>query len=139
MFLTEIKEEHLKPYSDKIKGKTALVIRTGYDKWLEANKKHNPKNIPYFTKEATYFINRFKDIKVVGTDSLTVDKPMEHYAHQKFKDNLLVECLVNLHSIPEKNRFDFDLQTSPIAIIGATGGPVNAYAFIKLNNGDVNE
>lgn len=132
-YLVKVKEEHLKPYSKMLSEKKAVIIRTGYDRWLEANKKHNLDKIPYLTKEAGDFIADFNNIKVIGTDSLTVDAVGEHYVHKKFKGRLIVESLVNLHSIPEESRANFDLQTSTIAITGATGGPVAAFAFIKLD------
>ncbi len=128
-FLTEIKKEHLEPHNKIIAGNGAVIIRTGYDKWLEANKKHDPDKIPHFTKEAVDYINQF-NLKVIGTDSLTIDPMGEHYAHQVFKEKLIVEGLVNLYSIPQQ---EFDLQTAPIVIKGATGGPIAAYAFINAN------
>jgi kynurenine formamidase len=131
-YLVRIKKEHLEPYFDIISRKRAVIIRTGYDRWLEANRKHNPDKLPYLTKNAGNFIAQFNNIKVIGIDSLTVDSVREHYVHQKFKEKLIVESLVNLHSIPEDNRRNFDLQTSTIAITGATGGPVAAFAFIKI-------
>lgn len=131
----EVKKEHLTPFSKIIANKGALIIRTGYDKWLEANNPHEPKNIPYLTKSAADFIMKFKNLKVIGTDSLTIDpchdEPV-HYAHQAFKDKLIVESMVHLYEIPLKARNDFYLQTSPIRIVGATGGPIVAYAFIQI-------
>jgi kynurenine formamidase len=44
---------------------------------------------------------------------------------------LIVESMVNLHSIPKDKSSSFDLQTSPVRIVGATGGPITAYAFIE--------
>ncbi len=133
-YLNKITGRHLLPYVDQIKESSALILRTGYDKWLEANKKHIPNNIPYIDKSAVDVISQFKKLKVIGIDSLTVDKVGEHYAHKKFKDRLIVECLVNLYGIPKQYRAGFYLQTSSIAIIGATGGPVLAYAYIPVIN-----
>lgn len=134
-YLVEVKKEHLMPFSKIIAKKGAAIIRTGYDKWLEANKPHEPKDIPYFSKPAADFIRKFKNLKVVGTDSLTIDPCNEnpvHYAHQAFKDKLIVESMVHLYEIPAKSRNDFYLQTSPVRIVGATGGPIVAYAFVEL-------
>lgn len=130
-YLVEVKKEHLKPHSKIFSKKKAILIRTGYDRWLEANKKHLPGKIPYLNKEAADFLSEFKNIKVIGIDSLTIDPSGKHYAHQKFKELLIVESLVHLYDIPKNSRDDFDLQTSPIRIVGATGGPIIAYAFIK--------
>lgn len=134
-YLVEVKKHHLAPFAKTIAKKSAVVIRTGYDKWVEANKSHNPKNIPYLSKDAADFIAGFKNIKVIGTDSLTVDacreKPI-HYAHKLFKEKLIVESMVHLYEIPPNARSNFHLQTSPVRIVGATGGAIVAYAFIGL-------
>lgn len=134
-YLVEVKKEYMVPFSKIIADKGALIIRTGYDKWLEANNPHEPKSIPYLAKSAADFIMKFKNLKVIGTDSLTIDpchdEPV-HYAHQAFKDKLIVESMVHLYEIPAKSRSNFYLQTSPVRIVGATGGPVVAYAFIRL-------
>ncbi len=130
-FLTEIKKKYLEKYSDIIENKTSLIIRTGYDKWLEKNKKHIPEKIPYLDKEAADFISEF-NLKIIGIDSLSVDSVKSQYCHKKFKNSLIVESLVNLYSIPENSRENFTLQTSPIKIKGASGGPISAYAFIKI-------
>ncbi len=111
----------------------AVVIRTGYDKWLEANRPHKPKNIPYLSRGAAQYLASLRNLKVVGIDSITIDacgreQPV-HVAHKILKDKLIVESLVHLYEIPKKI---FDLQTSPVKIAGATGGPITAYAFIEL-------
>jgi len=132
MYLKKITAGHILPYIDRIKKNTAVIIRTGYDKWLELNKKHIPDNIPYLEEGAVNLILKFKKLKVIGIDSLTVDKIGKNYAHKKLKDKLIVESLVNLYSIPQENIDSFYLQTSPIAIVGATGGPILSYAYIPL-------
>lgn len=128
----EIKKEHLEPFSSLLSKKEAVLIRTGYDKWLEANKPHTPENLPYLNAEAAEFLSSFKNIKVVGIDSLTVDPPGKHAAHQLLKNVLIVESLVHLYEIPLEAREDFTLETSPVQIVGATGGPIVAHAFIEL-------
>jgi len=110
----------------------AVLIRTGYDKWLEANKPHIPESLPYLNKEAAEFLASFKNIKVIGIDSLTIDPVGSHNSHQTLKSLLIVESLVHLCEIPKEARNNFDLQTSPVRIVGATGGPIAAYAFISL-------
>jgi len=130
-WLVEVEERHLIPHASLIAKRRAVVIRTGYDRWLEANRPHRRKNIPYLSKGAARMLAGLKNLRVIGTDSLTVDAQGSRYVHQKFKDRLIVESMVNLYSIPKANRLAFDLQTSPIAIVGSTGGPVAAYAFIK--------
>ena len=131
-FVVEITKEHLLPYKTLFAEKEAVLLRTGYDRHLENNYPHDPGMLPYLTAEAAAFVASFKNIKVVGTDSLTVDPDGEHTAHRLLKEKLIVESLVHLHAIPSENRESFDLQTSPVRIIGATGAPVTAYAFIGL-------
>lgn len=121
----------LKQYEKLLFEKEAVLIRTGYDKWLEANLPHQAELLPYFTPEAAAYLALFKNLKVVGTDSLTVDPPGSHEAHQLLKEKLIVESMVHLHEIPKEHFNCFDLQTSPLSIIGATGGPVIAYAYIS--------
>ncbi|MFA6227972.1 MAG: cyclase family protein [Patescibacteria group bacterium] len=130
-YLLEVKKKHLKPFVELFSQKSAVLIRTGYDKWLEANNPHQPENLPYLSKEAAEFIASFPNIKVVGIDSLSVDPAKSHVAHQELKRVMIVESLVHLNEIPQEHRLNFSLQTSPIKIIGATGGPVVVYAFIK--------
>lgn len=131
-YLVEVSKSHLIPFSKLLKEKSAIVIRTGYDKWLENNLPHNPETIPYLDEEAASFIASFQNIKVVGIDSLTVDKPGTNSSHKSLKDKLIIESLVHLYDIPESSRKSFDLETTPIKIIGSTGSPVIAYAFIEL-------
>lgn len=131
-YLIKVGKKHLESFAKLFSQKKAVLIRTGYDKWLEANKPHNPENLPYFTKQAAEFIASFDNIKVVGIDSLTVDPVGIHDAHQILKNTLIVESLVHLDEIPLEARDGFDLQTSPVEIVGATGGPIVAYAFVGL-------
>lgn len=130
-FLTKISLDDLEPFKKLFSEKGAVIIRTGYDKWLEQNFPHTPERLPYFTEDAAKYLASFTELRVVGLDSLTVDPPGLHDAHQALKEKLIVESMVNLHNIPKENRNAFDLQTSPIRIVGATGGPVTAYAYIE--------
>jgi kynurenine formamidase len=131
-YLRNISKIHLIPYIDRIKNMGAIVIRTGYDKIVQKNQKHARRKIPFFDKSAVDFLLKYSKCNVIGTDSMTIDGPGEKYAHKKFSEKLIVESIVNLSHIPKLNRFNFDLQTSPISIIGATGGPVLAYAYIAV-------
>ncbi len=130
-FLKEISKKDLTPFESLFLEKGAVLLRTGYDKWLEKNFPHKPELLPYLSPEAAAYLASFKNIKVVGTDSLTVDPDGSHTAHQLLKEKFIVESMVHLHAIPEESRSAFDLQTSPVRIIGATGGPVTAYAFVE--------
>ena len=129
--IREIKQEHLEPHKKQLSNVGAVVIRTGYDKWLEANKPHNPENLPYLDREAAKYLASFKKIKVVGVDSLTIDKPGRHDSHILLRDRLIVESLVHLYQIPQRARTKFDLMTAAVRIETATGGPIVAYAFVK--------
>ena len=85
-------------------------------------------------KEAAEFIASFDNVNVVGVDSLTIDPVGKHDAHWILtKDKFVVESLVNLDQIPLEHRMNFDLQTSPFRIKGATGAPVVAHAFVKVD------
>lgn len=129
-FLTHITREHLAPFTQNLKQCGAIVIRTGYDRWVESNFPHHVEKIPYLNPDAANFLADFPNLKVIGIDSLTIDKPGENYSHRKLRDKFIVECLVHLYCIPDHSRNSFLLQTSPIAIVGATGGPVAAFAYI---------
>ena len=130
-FITEITKENLKPFSSLLSKKGAVVIRSGYDRWTENNYPHSPDMLPYLTGEAAEYLASFANLKVVGIDSMTVDPHGSHTAHQLLKEKLIVESMVHLYTIPTESRSSFDLQTSPVRIVGATGGPVTAYAFIE--------
>lgn len=128
--ILEVSRNHLREKEKLLKNVGALVIRTGYDRHLEGNKPH-AKQIPHLSKEAAEYIASFKNIKVIGIDTLSVDPCGHQECHRLLKDKMIVESLVHLHLIPDRARTDFTLQTSPIIIHGATGGPVLAYAFVK--------
>ena len=131
-FLTEITKEHLLPYASLLAEKEAVLFRTGYDQWTEKNLPHRVELLPFFNEEAAAYLASFENLKVIGTDSLTVDPDGVQTAHRLFKKKLIVESLVHLYAIPKENHNHFDLQTSPIRIVGATGGPVTAYAFVEI-------
>lgn len=132
VYLKEVERKHLEPYRERLAGVGAVLIRTGYDRWLESNRPHTPSAIPYLTEDAGKFIAGFDHIKVVGIDSITIDPTGRHAAHRALNSRMIVESMVHLHDIPTDRRSGFDLQTTPVRIIGATGGPVVAYAFVEL-------
>ena len=82
--------------------------------------------------DAAKYIDSFTNLKVFGIDSITIDPVGVRVAHRTLKRFMIVESLVHLSQIPENNRRNFDLQTSALRIVGATGGPVVAYAYIPL-------
>jgi kynurenine formamidase len=129
-YLARVTKKHLQIYELMLQRLKAVIIRTGYDKLIEINRPHVPENLPYLEKEAADYINSFDNIRVVGIDSITVDPPGTHTAHQILKNKMIVESLVHLGDIPADKRNDFYLQTNLIKIEGATGGPVAATAWI---------
>jgi kynurenine formamidase len=131
-FRTEINMIDLLPFEGLLGEKSAVLLRTGYDKWLESNFPHDPEKLPYLSPDAAEFIASFENLKVVGTDSLTVDPHGSHKAHKLLKNKFIVESMVHLHAIPVTHMDNFDLQTTPLRIVGATGGPVVAHAFIEI-------
>lgn len=134
-YLVEVTEKHLFKHVSKMSRVNAILIRTGYDNFLEANKKHIPENIPYLTKEAAGLLAKLKNIRVVGIDSITIDacgreEPV-HDAHEILtKDKFVVESIVNLHKMPRRNRFT--LQTGIGGYVqGSTGAPVLARVYFS--------
>ncbi len=134
IFLSEVRKEHLVQFSGILSTTEALIIRTGYDRWIERNDPHQPELLPYLNRDAAEFIASFSNIRVVGIDSLTVDAYGQQVSHLALKHKMIVESLVHLYEIPERHRMNFTLQTSPVRIEGATGGPVVAYAYIELQS-----
>lgn len=132
-YLLEVTREELLPFKESLKKVGAVLIRTGYDKWIESNKKHSPKDIPHLKKDAVEFLASFDNLKVIGIDSLTIDPIGSSFAHHNLTNSkLVIESLVNLYKIPKQNINNFTLQTKPLVIVGATGGPIMVYAYIKV-------
>ncbi len=131
-YLVKIEKKHLESFSEKLNEVGAIIIRTGYDRWLEENRKHVPENLPYLTREAAEYLASFENLKVVGVDSLTVDPVGKHESHQALRNKMIVESIVHLHEIPSDKLSRFDLQTTPVRIKGATGGPVVVHAYCSL-------
>ncbi len=125
---------HLEPHADALRAMSAVVVRTGAELWRLSGRPFPPEAIPGFTAEAGAFLAGFENLRVVGTDSLTVDifDPLlpRHAVHQALKEKLIVESLVHLHEIPEASRKRFLLQTALVKIHGATGCPVVARAWL---------
>jgi len=131
-YLREINVCHLRSFSQWLQDAEAIVIRTGYDRFIEANILHQPGTMPYLTADAALFLAGFENIRVTGIDSLTVDAYGKQTSHMALKRMMIVESLVHLYEIPQEAHIRFTLQTSALRIEGATGGPVIAYAFIEI-------
>lgn len=131
-YLVRIEKEDLELHANMLASRDAVLLRTGYDRWIDENRAHGKEDLPHLSPEAAEFLAGFKRLKVVGTDSLTIDAYGVRDAHHALtKDRLVVESLVNLYEIPQNARADFYLETSPVRIVGATGGPVIARAFVE--------
>lgn len=134
--LRKITLAHIKPFEVAIKKVSALVVRTGAERWRLENKPYSPEVIPYFSAEAGEYIASFDNLKVVGIDSLTVDevnlKNPVHQVHWSLRDKLIIESLVNLDQIPKEYHDGFLLQTALLKIKGATGCPVIARGYLVL-------
>jgi len=130
-YLAKITKKHLEAFTELFQTKGAVLIRTGYDKWLEENRPHIGENLPYFEKEAAEWIASFENIRVVGIDSLTIDPPGIHFAHWALKEKLIGESFPYLYKIPLESKENFTLISIPIVIKKATGGPLAAAAVIE--------
>jgi len=133
--LRTVRAAHLEPFSGALQRVTAVLVRTGAEAWRLSGRPFSPRVIPGFTAEAGAFLAGFEDLRVVGTDSLTVDvvnpdSPV-HTVHRALKHKLIVESLVHLDDIPAENRNRFLLQTALVKILGATGCPVVARAWLS--------
>ena len=131
-YLRQILMEDLESYKDLFAEKSSVIIRTGYDKYIESNQKHIADKIPSISLDAAKFMASCNNLNVIAVDSLTVDDVDSNEIHKLLKDKLIVESMVHSYNIPDRNRKEFDLQTSTVSIIGATGGPVTAFAYIRI-------
>lgn len=134
-FLPRIERSHLEPHENEIRAVTAVVVRTGIEEWRLAGRSFRPETVPGFSADAGEYLAGHENLRVIGTDSLTVDvvRPESpiHSVHQSFKRKLIVESLTHLGRIPKRDRPDFLLQTALVKIQGATGCPVVARAFLE--------
>jgi kynurenine formamidase len=125
---------HLEPHAAALREVTAIVVRTGAEQWRLQNRPFFPEAIPFFTPRAGEWLAAIANLRVVGVDSCTVDEvrlgaPV-HTVHHLLRDKLIVESLVHLDEIPAEHRRCFMLQTALLKIVGATGGPVVARAYL---------
>jgi len=128
-FLVRITREQLEPYALLLAEREALLIRTGYGLWLTANKPNEPDLLPCLEPEAALYLASFPTLRVIGLDSLTVDAYGAQASHLALSRKMILEGVAHLDEIPAASLTDFTLQTSPVRIVGATGGPVIAYAW----------
>ncbi|MFA6424680.1 MAG: cyclase family protein [Phycisphaerae bacterium] len=88
-------------------------------------------NMGYLTKEETNNLKNFKTLRMVGTDSLTIDKRGANGASHRIlleKDILILEGLCNLEKVLETyGTGQFMLYAAPVAIQNTDGAPVRAF------------
>jgi len=133
----EIKKEDLEPYQDKIKNIGALLIRTGFDKIIERyeqdadfrkNSKISVNDLPKFTQDCAEWLSGFRNLELVGVDSLTVGNKQVHNAFLQ-KDILLVEGFF-LEGLSQASPENFVLQCFPWKLKLVNGAPCRAIALI---------
>ncbi len=131
-YVREIRPEHFTKESIAMMAeKQAVIIRTGFDKVIEANIKAGLEELPYITEEAAKMIAGLKNIRVVGIDSRTVDYYKTKVSHPAFRGLLILESCVGLWGIPKDKHNDFTLATPYIGVEGATGTQVVAHAIYR--------
>lgn len=139
--VTRIERAHVEPLAEELGRCGAVVVRTGADRWRVAGRPWSPEVIPGFTADAGRFLASFDGLRVVATDSLTVDvvRPDDpiHDVHRAFRDKLIVESLTHVDRLPfsADGTARFTLQTALLPIVGATGCPVVARAWFVRGSG----
>ena len=118
--------EDMASYAEMIARVEAVVIHTGYGRLLL--KGEVDEDFPYLDESAAEFLGKYKNLKIIGIDSLTVDAYQENRAHHiLFADGkrILVETLVHLDELPSH----FTLCCFPTAIANTDGAPCRAVAL----------
>jgi kynurenine formamidase len=121
-----ITAEDLAPYSERMVWVGAVVIHTGYGRVLLKGKVD--EDFPYLDVSAAELLASYKNLKIIGIDSLTVDALGENRVHHILFANtgrLLLETLVCLDQLP----LGFILCCLPLLVEGADGAPCRAIAF----------
>ncbi len=118
----------------------ALILRTGYDQTINSWAKSSGV-FPYLSpKAAEYICSLNLSLKLIGIDSQSVDKRGSNSeAHREFlsRDILVLETLVNLHTLAEKagNKL-FQLHAAPVNYLKADAAQCRAYAIVDLDRGE---
>lgn len=130
-YLKKIEKNDLEPFQEKIEKAEILLIRTGFDEFVENYEKSEEKtkievsDLPSLTQESANWLSQFKNLSLLGTDSLTVGNKEVHGALLK-KDILLIEGLY-LKTAPE----NFLFCCFPWKLKNANGAPCRAIALIN--------
>lgn len=122
-----VTKDHLIPYSELTKQNRAVIIRTGYDTIIKNGLVD--KNFPYLEEDAAEYLSSFRNLNIVGMDSLTIDAHNENKAHIALlsRDVLILETIVNLSELPD----EFILICFPLLIKNSDGAPCRAIAIDK--------
>jgi arylformamidase len=123
-----ITAEDLNPFAEKWAWVKAIVICTGYGRVLLKGKAD--RGFPYLDVSAAELLAGYKNLEIVGIDSLSVDAPGEKIAHHTLfgsKNRLLLETLVGLDQLP----LNFTLCCFPLSIKNADGAPCRAIGLYE--------
>ncbi len=126
LYLQVITAYDLAPYAERLAGAEGAVIHTGYGRVLLKNQVD--EDYPCLDVSAIRMLAGFKNLKLIGIDSLSVDAMGESTIHHIWfaePDRWLVETMVCLEQLPS----DFSLCCLPLRIEHADGSPCRAVAF----------
>lgn len=122
--LEEIKAAHLEPFSGKLGGVHAVILKTGWGKHF--GKDDFFTSFPGLSEEAVgWFFSH--DIRLIGLESPSVNALKHQEIHTLLlqKEILIVESLANVNQI-RKDYVDFF--AVPLKLKGLDGSPVRAFA-----------
>jgi len=119
-------------YNDHIK---AIIIRTGYDKVIEAGVQDD-MNFPFLDPDAASYLAML-GLNIVGIDSFSVDPKgsARSPSHSILlgRDCLIAETLVNLYALKAAAGIStFRLHAAPVIIEGSDAAPARVYAEVGI-------
>jgi kynurenine formamidase len=86
---------------------------------------------PGFSREAAEFLVKSRDVKGIGTDTLSVDpgSSTDFVVHRLLlaSGRLIIECLASLDKLPPKGS---KLIVAPLSIEGGSGAPARVLAIL---------
>ena len=129
-YLKVIEKRHLQEYDNRIRQAEAIVLHTGYGDVMKLGRQFIDLEFPYLTEEAARYLAQFTSLKIIGIDSLTIDKHESQDAHKAIlakTDILILETLTNLEQLPD----NFTLLCMPLRVKEADGAPCRAFALIE--------
>lgn len=112
---------------NKLKECDIILVRTGWENKISTSEYFD--NWPYIDESFTKKLVELK-IKSIGLDTPSVDSlKTNNCIHNILFNNdiAVIECLVNLNKVKDKNLF---FSAAPLKIKGAEGSPVRAYAIV---------